>query len=634
MLDQYPGKINNISFYPIYTNTLHFVEDALDAGIAEKNFVTGEENWSPKFFDLLGYSENEIAGTTENFINNLLHPDDKEMFSNAVENLHKTLKFKKTEIRLKTKQGKYKWFENTNMIELDEFGKPLRIIGTIIPINKKKNLQLQLQKSEELLNETAAIAKIAGLSYNVITKEHNWSKELYNIYEVSEDYKPCTETNRQFYNPETLAFIWNTIDKTISDNIPFNIEASIITGKGNLKWLRAIGKPVTNINGEVIYVNAVLQDITELKQKELELKEYREKLEKSERILQTTNHLARIVALEYDVPSKQLYWCREYYNLYEVSHYHVPGLRKDLIFYKEEYRTALLNHINDAEQFDKPYNMEAELVTAKGNHKWVRIIGESVKNEFEEVITRKISIQDITDVKKKQLELQESAKIIADRNGRLSNFAHIVSHNMRTHTSNISTLIELMKNETNEEVRQELLLLLQNVSNSLNETLKDLSEIVHVQTQTKNVISTVSIEHVFDSVMKVLSADIFKTETLIEVDFSNCPTVEYVPAYLESIMLNLISNSIKYKHPERHALIKIDSGVENGRPVLKIVDNGLGIDLTRNGDKIFNLYQTFHNHPEARGIGLYITKNQIESMGGNIAVESIEGKGTIFKINF
>ena len=123
--------------------------------------------------------------------------------------------------------------------------------------------------------------------------------------------------------------------------------------------------------------------------------------------------------------------------------------------------------------------MEAELVTAKGNHKWVRIIGESVKNEFEEVITRKISIQDITDVKKKQLELQESAKIIADRNGRLSNFAHIVSHNMRTHTSNISTLIELMKNETNEEVRQELLLLLQNVSNSLNETLKDLSEIVH-----------------------------------------------------------------------------------------------------------------------------------------------------------
>jgi hypothetical protein len=211
-------------------------------------------------------------------------------------------------------------------------------------------LQLQLQKSEELLNETAAIAKIAGLSYNVITKEHNWSKELYNIYEVSEDYKPCTETNRQFYNPETLAFIWNTIDKTISDNIPFNIEASIITGKGNLKWLRAIGKPVTNINGEVIYVNAVLQDITELKQKESELKEYREKLEKSERILQTTNHLARIVALEYDVPSKQLYWCREYYNLYEVSHYHVPGLRKDLIFYKEEYRTALLNHINDAEQ--------------------------------------------------------------------------------------------------------------------------------------------------------------------------------------------------------------------------------------------------------------------------------------------
>ena len=71
MLDQYPKEINNISFFPIYANALHFAEDALDTGIAEKNFVTGEEYWSPKFFDLLGYSENEIQGTTENFINGI-----------------------------------------------------------------------------------------------------------------------------------------------------------------------------------------------------------------------------------------------------------------------------------------------------------------------------------------------------------------------------------------------------------------------------------------------------------------------------------------------------------------------------------------------------------------------------------
>jgi signal transduction histidine kinase len=372
----------------------------------------------------------------------------------------------------------------------------------------------------------------------------------------------------------------------------------------------------------------------ESEEKELTLKQYRQRLEDSERILQATNHLAKVVALEYDVPSKKLYWCKELYHLYEVDEDHIPGLRKDLIFYKEAYRAALLEHINDAEQYDKPYETEAELITAKGNHKWVRIIGESLKNKSDVVIKRRISIQDITDEKKRQLELQESSKIIADRNARLTNFAHIVSHNIRNHSGNINSLTELIKNETNEEIKQELFILLQNVSNSLNDTLHDLLEIVQVQTNTKNEKAQVNFEHAFDAVMKVLSADILKTESLIDADFSACASVEYVPAYLESIMLNLISNAIKYRHPGRQALIKIRSGIENERPVLKISDNGLGIDLTRHAQKIFNLYQTFHNHPEAKGIGLYITKNQIESMGGKIEVESAAGEGTTFKITF
>jgi signal transduction histidine kinase len=371
-----------------------------------------------------------------------------------------------------------------------------------------------------------------------------------------------------------------------------------------------------------------------LEEKELTLKQYRERLEDSERILQATNHLAKVVALEYDVPLKKLYWCKELYHLYEVNEDYIPGLRKDLVFYKERYRAALLEHINDAEQYDKPYDMEAELITAKGNHKWVRIIGESLKNKSDEVIKRRISIQDITDQKKRQLELQESSKIIADRNARLTNFAHIVSHNIRNHSRNISSLIELTKNEINEEIKQELFILLQNVSSSLNDTLHDLLKIVQVQTDTKTEKAQVSFEQAFDSVMKVLSADILKTESLIDADFSICRSVEYVPAYLESIMLNLISNAIKYRYPERQAVIKIRSSIENERPVLKISDNGLGIDLTHNAQKIFNLYQTFHNHPEAKGIGLYITKNQIESMDGKIEVESAAGEGTTFKITF
>ncbi len=106
----------------------------------------------------------------------------------------------------------------------------------------------------------------------------------------------------------------------------------------------------------------------------------------------------------------------------------------------------------------------------------------------------------------------------------------------------------------------------------------------------------------------------------------------YNPAYLESILYNLISNAIRYSHHERHPIIQIDSYVEGKNTVLKISDNGIGIDLDKNGHKIFGMYKKFSTHKDSKGIGLFITKNQIDAMGGNITVESEPNLGTTFKV--
>jgi sensor histidine kinase regulating citrate/malate metabolism len=98
--------------------------------------------------------------------------------------------------------------------------------------------------------------------------------------------------------------------------------------------------------------------------------------------------------------------------------------------------------------------------------------------------------------------------------------------------------------------------------------------------------------------------------------------------------LNFTTNAIKYSHPDRIPEIYYDLEKENDKFVLKIKDNGLGIDLDRHGEKLFGMYKTFHNNPDARGIGLFITKNQIESMGGKVEVESKKNIGTTFKIFF
>jgi signal transduction histidine kinase len=103
---------------------------------------------------------------------------------------------------------------------------------------------------------------------------------------------------------------------------------------------------------------------------------------------------------------------------------------------------------------------------------------------------------------------------------------------------------------------------------------------------------------------------------------------------LESIFLNLLTNAIKYRSENKQLRVTISSKVVDNDLILTFKDNGIGIDLVRNRDKIFGLYQRFHNHPDSKGLGLYLVKSQVEAMGGTINVESTVGKGTTFIIVF
>ena len=121
-----------------------------------------------------------------------------------------------------------------------------------------------------------------------------------------------------------------------------------------------------------------------------------------------------------------------------------------------------------------------------------------------------------------------------------------------------------------------------------------------------------------------------KVEIINEVKSSDF--VKGIPAYLESVLLNFLTNGIKYRAPDRHGFIKVSTETNREFIIVRFQDNGLGIDLKRHGAKLFGMYKTFHANAEARGIGLFITKNQVEVMGGRIEVESQENVGTTFKV--
>ena len=105
-------------------------------------------------------------------------------------------------------------------------------------------------------------------------------------------------------------------------------------------------------------------------------------------------------------------------------------------------------------------------------------------------------------------------------------------------------------------------------------------------------------------------------------------------AYLESIILNLLTNAIKYRDHSRKLKISISTKEKEDLTILTCEDNGIGIDIERNKDKIFGLYQRFHNYPDSKGLGLYLVKSQVETMGGTINVQSEVNKGTKFTLTF
>ena len=129
-----------------------------------------------------------------------------------------------------------------------------------------------------------------------------------------------------------------------------------------------------------------------------------------------------------------------------------------------------------------------------------------------------------------------------------------------------------------------------------------------------------------------LSLAIKESQITITHSIPNNLVVNAIPAYLDSILLNLFTNAIKYRSPERKATLEIDYEINDNYTVINFKDNGLGVNLEKNGHKIFGMYKTFHGNEDAKGIGLFITKNQIESMDGKIEVESETGYGSNFKI--
>jgi PAS domain S-box-containing protein len=475
-----------------------------------------------------------------------------------------------------------------------------------------------MQTRLNLYQRVTPLANLGIFEWNFQTGEIYWNMVIRSILEVGNDYNPSLADSFSIYKrPEQIREL---ISKAIASENPETGSFEILTPTTHkCKWVR-VHLQATCDNRECRSIYGTLEDITEHIEMVALLKE-REKL--------FTNAFD-FAPIGMALVSLTGGWIKVNSSMCNMLGYveqdflqhtfqdftHPDDLDKDL---------QLLQQLLDGKV--ESYSMEKRYFHVEGHIIWALLSVSLIRSESGQPMYFVSQIKDIT-------EKMKHVETIQNQNNRLLNFAHIVSHNLRSHTGNMKMLTDMALQEDDEEEKNRMLQLLNENSGNIMETLDYLNEVVKVNDSAGIDKVSLNLKQAVQRVLDILSASITKTETVVTIAITDNIYVQFQPAYLESVIMNLVSNALKYKHPDRRPTISIAAEQVEQHVLLKVKDNGQGIDLSLHGDKLFGMYKTFHRHPDARGMGLYLVKNQIEAMGGSISAESSPGYGTTFTVNF
>jgi signal transduction histidine kinase len=289
-------------------------------------------------------------------------------------------------------------------------------------------------------------------------------------------------------------------------------------------------------------------------------------------------------------------------------------------------------HLMDATMFWYPaYRMAAVFLMVTALISWATVV--ALAKILPLALTLKSPLQLEEIIEYRTSELEKSNTFLKKLNSDLDSFVYAASHDLKSPLNNI----EALSNMIEEDVKQgntpdtEAIARIKISVHKLKETISKLSDVARVQKDPYEDIETISISEILEEVIVENQELIQKAKPSFTIHFEE-EKILYSRLGLKSILYNLLTNAAKYASPDRTLSIDIHTFKKEGHIALQIKDNGLGMDMERNKDKIFTIFKRFHDHVEGSGIGLYTIKNIVESKGGYIHVESELDKGTTFVV--
>ncbi|WP_426671879.1 PAS domain S-box protein [Mucilaginibacter sp. McL0603] len=605
------------------------------------DLATNSTNWSPGTYKLLGYEQGEVEPTYENFLKNI-HPDDVSTVDETFKRSVRSIQPYKSECRIINKDGSIRYLRRQFEFELDGEGKPAVIIGFNQDITREKLAQMQI---EQQIEELRAAADRQSAILNALPPNIVLLNEAGKIVAVNDSWKKFTIVNNLGVPRYGIGFNYLAISekatgmdassvKKISKGIKeviadekneFSMEYCYYSGSQKL-WFQLIVAPLTDKTRKGAVVLHI--DITARKQAE-------ELLLQSRANLQTVFENTDIAYVLCDIEHRVISFNTKANELC-LAHFNKRlKVGSDALIYFPKNKIPNLKDLFRKIMNNERINYETTYDLKDGTVRWYEVRWVGVADTEKINIGFIVAFKDITERKISELE---NARITADlvqHNNDLEKFAYIVSHNLRAPVANIIGASNVLNNIELSKADKEKLSRGINISAMrLDEVINDLNQILQVKGGIDEIKEKVRFSELVDHIKVSIMDLIDKNNIEIKYDFSEINEFFVLKPYLYSVFFNLISNSIKYRRQEVDSIIEIRSRLQKDRVELIFTDNGMGIDLKKNAGQIFGLYKRFHSNIEGKGMGLFMVKTQVETLGGEISVESEENSGTEFKIEF
>ncbi len=604
------------------------------------DLISDRIDWSAGTYKLLGYEHGEVEPSYENSLKNI-YPDDisqvEGVFKNAADNFQPT----EIDFRVINKDGSLRYVQSQFEFELNEKGEPAFIIGFNQDVTRSKLAQIEIN---EYIEELKAASDRQSSILNALPPNIVLLNEGGKIVAVNESWRKFTLTNNLGVPKYGIGYSYIAIsekatgvDEITGKKIAKGIRELIAGQKNEFSmeyscyqehkkvWFQLIVAPLSDKTKKGAVVLHI--DITDRKLAEELLLQSKANLQSifentdvayvlcdSEHKIVSFNSKANELSIEeFDKKLKV--------GSYVFHHFpksRIPNLREAI--QKVTHNEMVVNETS--------YNHKDDTV------KWYEIRWAGVANEKNENIGFVLAFKDISERKISDLEREKIALDLVQRNNDLEQFTYIVSHNLRAPVANIlglSNLINSLNFNINEN--QGVKVALSDSVNILDGMIRDLNQILQVRGNVNEKKEEVSFQYLVEDVRLTLQKLIERENVAITYNFNAVHGITTIKSYMNSIFYNLILNAIKYKRPKVNPSIAIFSRKNEGRLEILFKDNGKGID-EKNIRNLFGLYNRFDTSVEGKGMGLFMVKMQVETLGGAISVESELGEGTTFKLEF